>query len=94
MISASARPTPTLASAGTDTIDTSIGVHFRATLQGPVNRPSRDTVPALTVSQTDTLARTEVVFSVPDLTLLKILSASASVSNSTSAYKKCKKAGV
>ena len=32
---ASARPTPTVGSAGTDTTDTSSGVHFRAIWQGP-----------------------------------------------------------
>ena len=45
------RPTPTVASAGTDTMLTSYGIHRFAMLQGPVNLPSRDFLPLSTSSQ-------------------------------------------
>ena len=51
----SARPTPTVGSAGTDTTDTSSGVHLRAIWQGPVKRPSAEVLPATTSSQLSTL---------------------------------------
>ena len=56
------------ASAGTETIETSIGVHFRAILHGPVYFPSELFFPATTSSHVSTLYRTLVAFSVPDLT--------------------------
>ncbi|CAN4032453.1 DUF3847 domain-containing protein, partial [Dysosmobacter welbionis] len=64
------RPTPTVASAGTETTEISMGVQRLAILHGPVNRPSADVAPARTSSQLSTLYRTDVVFRVPLCTLL------------------------
>ena len=61
-------PTPTVGSAGTDTILISKGVHFFAIWHGPVNRPSEEVFPAATSSHASTLYPTDTPFSVPPAT--------------------------
>lgn len=81
----SSRPTPTVGSAGTETMDISKGSHEIATSHGPVNFPLELISPEVTRSHVFTRYPTDTPFRVPLLTFWYMVSAASSESKTTTA---------